>query len=342
MIQLAFLHFLRGSLFSIILGFNIATYGAELSPKSKLERYSVNELTNIKYKKIDFLSYNFTDLIVGKRLDNFNLVYNCNQYNKEYIYKKAREFLAKNRHYFKNMNLVFKCEDGPSKAKLRPWMMSFDNEDSSKGRHPSSINKKDSFLFPAIGYSSIDYSEGSNIHTSFTNIFTAVDFRKNIFPPRWHIDAGIKYGVSSSKSSINESEARLLDIDLRVGYSFPILKEPWRFTLFAGGYYTQMFVTDDRFGYKGTYYPQLYPELRRLLNSGDAISIYLKYVLTGKDLFSFASNERAVTIGGRYYTDFEGLNTFIGANYSDLGFTSDDRNTQVNLIQYNLSLGVAF
>ena len=63
---------------------------------------------------------------------------------------------------------------------------------------------------------------------------------------------------------------------LRLGRGFKIFNEPWHFTLFGGALYTQMLVSDNLYGYKGTYYPQLYPEVRRLFKSGDSAQVLCK------------------------------------------------------------------
>jgi len=103
-----------------------------------------------------------------------------------------------------------------------------------------------------------------------------------------------------------------------------------------------MFVKGDLYGYKGVYHPQLYPELRRIFSSGESINIYAKYMLTGKDFFSFVSADNSFNIGAQYNFDLFNKDVFIKFDYFDLKFTSDDNKTPVETNKYYIGLGMGF
>ncbi len=274
------------------------------------------------------------------------VVYDCSRYNDSKAYEMAQKVIDQNRLKYNSISLNFQCSEdydygGP--YDLKPWMIDLDSEskNSKKTRTPSSL-EKNSYFFPSIGYSTIHYTEGSAVDTEFKNVFASLNYRNLLFPPKWHIDAEAKIGVMASKSDVESAEARMLDIDLRIGYSFPLFDEPWRFTLFGGAYYTQMFVTDNQFGYQGTYYPQLYPEIRRVFHSGDVFIGYMKFVPTSREFLSLEENYRSITYGLTYHTDIFEQDVFFNLNYLDFKFRSQEDTADVSIKQYNLGIGVAF
>lgn len=294
--------------------------------------------------------------ISSDKIENFSFQYSCPS---ERTYKDISQFLANNKQHMKNMKVSFRCggkhkdvrkesflrsassvshEDVLEPIKLKPWMMSYAQSVTYEGDDPT----ESSFFFPSVGYNSISYTEGDSIDTHFGNLFISFRYRNILVRPSWHVDFEIKYGLLDLANEIENSQAQLLDIDLRLGRSLPLFSEPWRLTLFAGAFYSQMFVKDQLYGYKGVYYPQLYPELRRLFRSGSSLSVYLKYMPTGQQFLSASSGEQAFTFGAQYNFEFQGANLFLNVNHGNLKFTSGTGNTPVEVIQQNIAVGGGF
>ena len=287
------------------------------------------------------------------KIKNLNFEYDCALANSNNIYRNLGTIINWHQSKIENLNVQFKCNNKANKIqqvrepalykekdfKIKPWMMSFAPQTQSSSSQLSGQNKRKSFFFPSIGYNTVSYSEGT-FNNSFTNAFVAFRYRQIIKKPYWHIDSEIKYGALSLSNDYLNSEAQVLDIDLRAGRSIQLFDEPWNFTLFAGAFYTQMLVKDDLYGYKGTFYPQIYPEVRRLFSSGDSLNLFFKYMPTGKNFFDLNGNA-ALTLGAQYNTDFLEKDLFFNVNYSTLEFESTS-NINVEINQTSLGIGAGF
>lgn len=263
--------------------------------------------------------------------------FDCRRQNDPEVHSTVSKLLQENQHLAEEVHVKFICPDQviDKEVKIKPWMLSYSkNATDEKGKSLETFHKK-SFFFPYVGYGMASYQEGSTFMTEFSNLFVGLHYRQVIDRSIWHVDANIQYGAMTLSNEVENSDVAMLEGDLRVGLGLPIFPEPWRFTLFAGTYYSQMLVTGNLYGYKGTYYPQVYPELRRVFDDSSVLSMSVKYVPTGQ-------GGSVVSLGTRYNFEIFGLDMFVNTTYSDFNFNSTDNGTAVKIKQYNFSLGVGF
>ncbi|MEW6056312.1 MAG: hypothetical protein AB1540_06830 [Bdellovibrionota bacterium] len=161
------------------------------------------------------------------------------------------------------------------------------------------VPRKKITLSPGLGYSIISYRETDKPNYSETALTAKITYSNVLFKPNW------TYGISGYFTALpvtvtDNTQARFLGLNLRVGYSLPGIREPWRITLFGGWYYTTMFVSPQDFGFRNMAGPQLYPVFRRSLNNGNSIVAYFKYspVSDQSSILSFSNHELAG--GGAY------------------------------------------
>jgi hypothetical protein len=155
-------------------------------------------------------------------------------------------------------------------------------------------------LTVGLGYSSISLKQTGVSDFSETALTLKVAYQVLLFPPHW--DLGISTFFTALPISTNQSgiNARFLGVNLRLGYKLPFVAEPWQVYLFAGGYYTTMFVTQDSFGYQNELGPQFYPTVRRYFKNGDGVSAYLKYSPVTSGSQAFTSTNREIAAGIAY------------------------------------------
>ncbi|HLD99658.1 MAG TPA: hypothetical protein VJB59_05325 [Bdellovibrionota bacterium] len=95
--------------------------------------------------------------------------------------------------------------------------------------------------------------------------------------PRWNLGANAFFNFLPLSSNFPGVNAQVLGVNLRIGLVL-LPSPPWTLSLMAGIYYSQMFVTNNRFGYGPMAYPQLYPTLSRKLSERENAFVYVKYV----------------------------------------------------------------
>jgi hypothetical protein len=149
-------------------------------------------------------------------------------------------------------------------------------------------------------------------------------------------------------ADIGGTTARFLGLNLRFGYTFPSVTDPWKITLAGGLYYTTMFVSTSTlpttFGFQNLMGPQLFPVVRYQLHNGNSISTYFKYspVSSGGG-FSMdnLSSSREIAFGLTFSQRLRnGHYIPISFDYSDLHTVIEDTPVVVNSI--NFSLGYTF
>ncbi len=171
------------------------------------------------------------------------------------------------------------------------------SDSAGSARQESEFNsplQKRFFILPGIGVGRIGYSQSG--FPDFSAWTTTVKISANylLFPPKWDLGfTGVSNVLNFGRTS--SSDVRFLALNLRLGYLFPAIRDPWRFGLYGGWYYSTMYATDGTFGYKNVGGPQLFPALRRTFGNGHALSGYFKYspVSRGMKLMKLDSNELA-------------------------------------------------
>ncbi|MCM2324696.1 MAG: hypothetical protein NDJ90_15665 [Oligoflexia bacterium] len=118
-----------------------------------------------------------------------------------------------------------------------------------------------------------------------------------LLPPR--LDFGFTGYITAVPltTSLAETSARFLGLNLRLGYVMPGIPDPWRVSIMTGMYYTTMLVPNDDFGFSHLMGPQLFPVIRRMLPNGDAISGYFKFSPVGVGVALESLNNREMAVG---------------------------------------------
>lgn len=278
------------------------------------------------------------------QLENLSFYYPCQNYLDPGVYNALEKIIDKQSGKIKKIEVDFRCGDGSGVKpySVFPWMHSFDETRNVASDEKQAVaEEKTYYFFPYIGLGDVKYKEGA-FTTGFEHMYLGLQYRQILPIENWHVDTAASYTINNKSSDYDGADPKLLDIDFRLGKSIHLLDEPWHFTLFAGAYYTQMFVTDDLFGYKGTYYAQIYPELRRVFKSGNALTFYLKYVPTTDEFLSLSSGERSIEYGLSYFYRAELMPLVFKLNYLDFQFNSEKTNTDVKIEQFNISIGTGF
>jgi hypothetical protein len=154
--------------------------------------------------------------------------------------------------------------------------------------------KRRFFLLPGIGIGRLSYSQSGISDFNAWTTMVKVSGNYLLFPPKWDLGfTAVANVLNFSRTS--SSDVRFLALNLRLGYLFPGIRDPWRFGLYGGWYYSTMYASDGTFGYKNVTGPQLFPALRRTFENGHALSGYVKYspVSRGFRLMKLDSNELA-------------------------------------------------
>lgn len=165
-----------------------------------------------------------------------------------------------------------------------------------------------------LGVSSITYSQTTLPDLSEIALTPKVSYQH---PLSHHWDLGGNIFMTALPITTNQSgvSAYFLGINVRAGYSLPIIPKPWTLSIAVGGYYTTMTSSGRDFGYRNMFGPQVFPVLRRSLGPKNMIGTYFKYspVTGGGSPFNFSSHELAT-----------GLSlTHLLANRKSISFTLD-------------------
>jgi len=167
-----------------------------------------------------------------------------------------------------------------------------------------------------------------------------VSFRYLLFPPHWDLGVNFFSSIVSLSNSPNDLTGKSMGANLRAGYAFPFIKEPWRLTLLLGINYSSSTLSEDYLNYSYVRFFQLFPTLRRVFNNGDLLNIYLKFVPLTDGFAILDFNQREVASGISY--------VFLLKNKRPLSVSFDYSNTKVSLTRevhinsYSLSVGYGF
>ncbi len=132
--------------------------------------------------------------------------------------------------------------------------------------------KKRAYFVTSLGYSTYSYKE-TNIDQSnltFTNL------RFDYQSPFWNISTTARYSIYPIGSNNSDKKLRFIDIDLRSGYTLPFVPFPWKFSLLAGVFYSNMIDNKKTIGYKDLIGMEFYPTVQKIYRKGHIASLYCK------------------------------------------------------------------
>ena len=203
----------------------------------------------------------------------------------------------------------------------------------AEGRPP-----KTNFFQFGMNNSVISYDETGVDSYSSVSLTGKSSYSYLIFPPDWDFGTSLYYTLLPITKTGNNA-VRFLGVNLRFGYVVPFVTEPWRLSVLGGMYYTTMFVTNDRFGFKNLAGPQLFPALKRTFRGGKAIVSYLKFSPISNGLSLLSLSNRELALGGAYLYPLK--------NGHSIAFTLDVaifyfKIRQVEIQSSSISLGLSY
>jgi len=185
---------------------------------------------------------------------------------------------------------------------------------------------------PSLGVSSIVYKETGTPDFRELALTGKVSFQI-AFSNEWNLGANVFLNFMPVSASRTDITVRFFGANLRIGYALPFIRNPWRLSLMTGLYYSQMFVTQSRFGYTPMVYPQFYPVLSRRLGTGHSLMAYSKFVPVN-------GIKEAEISGGLGLTSLlkNGHSVSTMLDYSVINFTPV-RNSKISSSSLSLSIG---
>jgi hypothetical protein len=208
------------------------------------------------------------------------------------------------------------------------------SSEKSPGRSGLKKKNKRFYISPGLGVTMISYTQTGFDPYSATVLTAKVSANYLLFPPNWDL-GGTAFATALTLSHSGPVPVRFIGVNLRMGYVFPKIQEPWRIALYGGWYYSTMLASDETFGYLNVSGPQLFPTMRRTLGNGHVITGYLKFspISQALSLMSFSNNEVALGLG--YVIPTAKHNYSINVDYARLTY-SDGSTT---LTSSNITLG---
>jgi hypothetical protein len=188
---------------------------------------------------------------------------------------------------------------------------------------PKRAEVKRTFHFPSLGFTAIEYFEGSRVRHLQTAL--TVKYAVNyLLSKSWDLGGNIFYtALPLTAARSDDVRARYLGVNMRAAWIVPWVGMPWRLSIAPGLYYTTMYVTANKFGFKHMAGPQLFPVLRRNFPLNRSAMLYFKY--------SPIYDRTRITFGGRefagggswtmpytpnhplsFHLDFSNLNLLLG------------------------------
>jgi hypothetical protein len=192
----------------------------------------------------------------------------------------------------------------------------------------------------ALGLTSFSYKEGTQLSYSATAPTLKASYESTLSNPDWNFEISGFLTLFDTVKNLPNTQARLLGIDLRVGYSLPFLQTPWKVSIVGGlGFFT-MFVTENAFGLTSFIAPEIFPTIRRTIAPGQAVFGYVKYVPTseGFGLFSWREKELGLGAGFEFLWDNQHPMT-VTLDLSDFSVVNPKNGLATHLGSVSLSLG---
>ncbi len=196
-------------------------------------------------------------------------------------------------------------------------------------------------LTVSIGPSLISYKETYAPDLSETALTAKLSY---LYPLAWPpIELGLSAYLTIVPLTSNQSDAtaRFLGVNLRAGYRIPLVHEPWVLSLMAGVYYTTMFVTDDKFGFRNLMGPQFYPVVRRFFANGSSLGGYFKYSPVGDGAALSNLSDREIGAGISYgFGRRNGNPVSVAFDVANLGLVVDGSTISSTSYSLGVSMGL--
>ncbi len=197
------------------------------------------------------------------------------------------------------------------------------------------------YLLPGLGFSLISVKEtGIENYSSITST-GKVSMMYFIKPPYIDFGASLFFNIMPITNTPSNVTVRFIGANARGGYRFPFIKAPWSMSFLVGLSYSHMLVSDDSFGYRHLFYPQLYPTVTRGFKNGDLGVAYVKFVPLTASFFGFSTSERELAGGLAYIHVLKNGHSVSSAiNYSNTSFNlTSVRKFKSNVISLDFSYG---
>jgi hypothetical protein len=148
---------------------------------------------------------------------------------------------------------------------------------------------------PGIGHTTASFWQNGYGQVDMTGITGKVSAIYSFEKSRWDLGSTVYATLLPLSVSKPGVSMRFLGVNIRSGYSLPIVPSPFRLVLRFGVYFTTMGVSGSPLGYYNQLGPQLYPELRYSMKNGKMLSTYFKFapVADGIGFLSMANYETA-------------------------------------------------
>lgn len=164
---------------------------------------------------------------------------------------------------------------------------------------PVSAGGRSVSIAPEVGFTYLRYLD-SRIESKHSLLLTP----KLAFNVRFHRDWDVSLASFVNAWQMVSSTslgARFIGVNLRLGYSPPWPRAPWRLGLHAGAYFLQMIVSPTpAYGFSNLFGPQLYPTFSYTFPKDHTLGLYAKYSPLGFVL-NFSLNSAHEIAGGLFY-----------------------------------------
>ncbi len=139
--------------------------------------------------------------------------------------------------------------------------------------------KKRSYLSTSLGYTTLNYKEGSNSSSiDKTFLSTQIDYQL----PYWNLATSGRFSFLPLSEGRNDENMKILDLAVRSGYTLPITNFPWKASLLLELFYSTVFNSKGLLGYTDLYGLAVMPALQRLFRNGDIALAYIKVAVDKK------------------------------------------------------------
>jgi len=146
-----------------------------------------------------------------------------------------------------------------------------------------------------LAYSSIIFNQSDAEPMNQTALTAKIGWSGLLSPPRWDLGFTSFFTALPLSNTRKDLRVRFFGFNGRFGYIVPQISEPWKLSLMFGYYYTTMFVSGGKLGYRNLQGLMLFPVLRRSFQKGKSASAYLKFspITSSFSLLSLSSHEKA-------------------------------------------------
>ncbi len=201
-------------------------------------------------------------------------------------------------------------------------------------------------LTPGLGITQSTYEQTAVSQYDLLALTGKISLLFQLRPPTWDVALSAYYTLLPFRNSLDdEITIRFFGANFRLGYTFIFIPEPWRVSIQFGYYYTTTHVTDNLFGYQAISGPQIYPTIRRVLASGDAITAYAKFSPIASQFQFLAFSNREIAAGLSYgYLVKNGFLAdrmiILSADFADLYIAEQDSEAKSRSMTVGIGVGI--